>query len=179
MRGSQLGRQRLAHSLDACRGQRVVQAGAGMQAALGVPVGNQQGKLAAQQREDARIAARADDGGCLVEVRHALHVRLVRGEGLAVQAGALHQRQPVLQHLLGQAADHAGRDAEQGGIDLFQLADMADHRDVAQPVERRGGAPHHAGQRQGGVAEQQLGALVPQIAQADHRDLSFFHVFFL
>ncbi|MOA24660.1 hypothetical protein D3C78_1453470 [compost metagenome] len=97
-------------------------------------------------------------------------------KGLTVQARTLHQRQPVLQQFLGKAEDHVRRHAEQRGIDGAQLADMADHRDATQPVERCRGAPHHPGQRQGRIGQQRLGAPAPQVAQADHCDLSFFHV---
>ncbi|MNC33872.1 hypothetical protein D3C75_822820 [compost metagenome] len=109
MRGFQFGRQRLAHTLDAFGGQCVMQAAGGVQAALTMPVGDQQGELAAQQGEDARIAARADDGGCLVEMCHPLHFHLVGDKGLAVQARAFHDRGTSLQNLLRGAPGHVRR----------------------------------------------------------------------
>ena len=93
-----------------------------------------------------------------------------------MQARALDQRDTVLQQLPGLALDAVRRYAEQGGIDLLKLGEMPDHRQVAQPVELRGSAPHHAGQAEGRIVQQQLGAAVAEPAEADHRDLTFLHV---
>ena len=110
--GLQLGRQRLADALDPLRGQRVVQTGADMQAAACVPVGDQQRELVAEQREDARIAARAHHCGRLAQARHPLHFRLVGEKGVTVQTRALHHRESSLQQLVGHAEEHVRGYAE-------------------------------------------------------------------
>ena len=133
-----------------------------MQAAAGMPVGQQQGEQATEQRQDAGIAAGADNRGGPVEVGHPLHFPMVGDEGVAMQARALDQRDTVLQQFLGLALDAVRRYAEQGGIDLLKLGEMPDHRQVAQPVERCGSAPHHAGQAQGRIVQQQLGAALAE-----------------
>ncbi|GAB3391502.1 hypothetical protein GCM10027514_35530 [Azotobacter armeniacus] len=46
--------------------------------------------MAAEQGEDARITARAHNGGYLAKARNPVHFRLVREKGFAVQARALH-----------------------------------------------------------------------------------------